>query len=436
MTSTLKYLRVFAFVSLIIFSGALILSSVLVSANQSITIERVWGSGMAVDNAGNIAFTGSTGSFNQGGSIAYLFKLDPSGRQLCFRTFGPQNNYRPNGGTGYTSDDTFGYDVAFDSSNNMYWVGTTMSFNHETFNVFLIKFDPSCNQLYQVNWGGGQGDDIARGVTVDASDNVYVTGSTSNYGSGQGFVTTDVFLLKFGPSGEPQWSRTWGGLQNDYGTGVAADSVGNVYVVGSTESYGGQSDFLLLKYDPYGNLLYQKVWGGPQGDYGTGVAVDGGDNVYMTGYSYSYGSIPGVPNAVLVKYDPTGDQLFAETWGGNQSTFAYGVTVDLAGYAYVTGYSYGSRASSSVATTFLLKYDPSGNLVSEQTWGGNKGDYAYADAVDNTGNVFVTGYTFSYGPNLTGANFFLLKYDPSGGLLYQRTYGGGVPLANQYWTYP
>jgi len=436
LTVTLKYLRVFAFVTLVLFSGALLLSSVFVSGNQIITIGKIWGSGMAVDNAGNIAFTGSTESFGQGGSITYLFKIDPSGRGICFRTFGPQNNYRQNGGSGYMSDDTFGYGVAFDSSNNMYWVGTTMSFDHETYKVFLVKFDPSCNQVYQVNWGGGQGDDIARGVAVDASDNVYVTGSTSSYGNGQGFVTTDVFLLKYGPSGEPQWSRTWGGLQNDYGTGVAVDSVGNVYVVGSTESYGQQSDFALLKYDPYGNLVYQKVWGGPQGDYGTGVAVDSGDNVYVTGYTYSYGSTPGVASAVLVKYDPTGNQLFAETWGGKSSTFAYGVTVDLAGNAYVTGYTYGSRPASMIATTFLLRYDPSGNLTSQQTWGGNKGDYGYGVAVDNLGNVFVTGYTFSFGPNTSGANFFLLKYDTSGNLLYQKTYGGGVPLTNQYWTYP
>ena len=412
------------------------LSSALVGANQPITIGRIWGSGMAVDNAGNIALTGSTASFGQGGSIAYLFKIDPSGRRLCFRTWGPQNYYQPNGGTGYTSDDTFGYGVAFDSSNNMYWTGTTMAEDHETYDVFLIKFDPSCNQIYEVGWGGGQGNDIGRGVTVDASDNVYVTGSTSQFGSGQGFVTSDVFLLKYGPSGEFQWSRTWGGLGNDYGTGVAVDSVGNVYVVGSTESYGGQSDFALLKYDPYGNLMWQKVWGGPQADYGTGVAVDSGDNAYITGYTYSYGSTPGVASAVLAKYDPAGNQIFAETWGGKENTFGYGVTVDAAGDAYVAGYTYGSRPSSTVATTFLLKYDPSGSLLSQQTWGGNKGDYAYAVAVDNTGNVFVTGYTFSYGPNINGANFFLLKYDAFGDLLYQKTYGGGIPLSNQYWTYP
>jgi len=436
LTSTLKFLRVSAFTVLVLLSAALLLSSSLVRADQPITIDRIFGSGMAIDNAGNIAFTGATASFGSGGSIAYLFKLDQTGKQLCFRTWGPQNYYRPNGGTGYQTDDTFGYGVAFDTSNNMYWTGTTMAENHEDFDVFLIKFDPSCNQVYEIGWGNSPGNDIGRAVAVDASDNVYVTGSTSSYGNGQGFITSSIFLLKYGPSGEPQWQRTWGGVQNNYGTGVTVDSVGNIYVVGSSESYGGQSDFVLLKYDPYGNLVFQKVWGGQQNDYGTGVAVDRGGDVYMTGYTYSYGPTPGVAAAALVKYDSEGNEIFAETWGGKMNTYAYGVTVDAAGYAYVAGYDYGSRPNSDVANTFLLKYDPSGNLVSDQTWGGNRGDYGYAVAVDEIGNVFVTGYTFSFGSNTRGGNFFLLKYDPLGNLQYQREYGGGIPATNQYWTNP
>jgi hypothetical protein len=325
------------------------------------------------------------------------------------------------------SDDTFGYGVAFDTSNNLYWTGTTMAETHEDYDVFLVKYDSSCNQVYWVGWGA-QGNDIGRAVATDASDNLYVTGSTSSYGSGQGFVTTDIFLLKYGPSGEFQWSKTWGGLQNDYGTGMAVDSAGNVYVVGSTESYGGVSDFVLLKYDAYGNLLVQKVWGGQYNDYGTGVAVDSGGNVYMSGYTYSYGPTSGIASAILVKYDPLGNQILAQTWGGEQNTFSTGVSVDAAGNAWVTGYNYGSHPASAVATAFLLKYDPSGNLLMEETWGGNGGDYAYGVAVDNFGNVFETGYTYSFGQNTKGANFFLLKYDPFGNLIYQVTYGGGIPL--------
>ena len=428
MTTTRKYLKVLSVTFLILFAGVLLLSSTLVNADQAVTIGRIWGSSIALDSAGNIALTGDTASFGNGQSLGLLFKFDPSGRRLCFRTWGPQN-YPANGGSG--SDDTFGYGVAFDSSNNMYWTGTTMAETHEDYDVFLVKYDSSCNQVYWVGWGA-QGNDIGRAVATDASDNVYVTGSTSSYGSGQGFTTSDIFLLKYGPSGESQWSRTWGGLQNDYGTGVTVDSAGNVYVAGSTNSYGGQSDFVLLKYDPSGNLLFQKVWGGAQNDFGTGVAVDAGGNAYLTGYTYSFGSTPGVASAILVKYDPSGNPLFQETWGGSQNTFGYGVTVDGAGNAYVTGYTYGSHPASAVATTFLLKYDPSGNLLSQQTWGGNKGDYAYAVAVDNVGNVFVTGYTYSFGPNAKGANFFILKYDAFGNLLYQLTYGGGIPLTDLY----
>jgi len=317
--------------------------------------------------------------------------------------------------------DTFGYGVAFDSSNNIYVTGATQSFGGQQPDVFLLKYDSSCNLLFQIPWGG-TGNDVGRGVAVDGFDNVYVTGSTDSYGAGQ----SDVFLLKYGPSGEFQFSKTWGGSKNDYASGVAVDGTGNVYVTGSTGSFGaGQSDVFLLKYDPSGNLLFQETWGGTQNDYGSGIAVDGGGNVYVTGSTY--GATSGVASVFLLKYDPSGNLLFEKTWGGTQSDYGSGVAVDGAGNVYVTGYTYSSSATLGVPNAFLLKYDPSGTLLFQKTWGGLRGDYGYGVAVDGSGNTYVSGYTYSFGPNRQGVNVFLLRYDPSGNLLFQQTYGGGIP---------
>jgi hypothetical protein len=256
---------------------------------------------------------------------------------------------------------------------------------------------------------------------------VYVTGSTQSYGEGQ----TNAFLLKYNRVGEFQFSRTWGGNRSDYGNAVAVDGLGNIYVTGATNSYGaGQSDVFLLKYDPEGNLLFQTFWGGKQIDYGTGVAVDYAGNVYVTGTTYSFGATPGIPNAFLLKYDTHGNMLFSQTWATTLTAYGTGVAVDAPGNTYVTGYTYGASAAPGVAKAFLLKYDPSGNLLMQKTWGGNRGDYGYGVAVDMIGNTFLTGYTFSFGgpnrgPNSQGASFFLLMYDSSGNLALQKTYGGG-----------
>jgi len=324
---------------------------------------------------------------------------------------------------------TFGYGVVTDSSNNIYIVGSTQTFGGEDYDVFLQKYDQSCNLLYTRQWGGA-GNDIPRGIAVDTSDNVYITGYTNSFANGQ----TQIFLLKYDSLGELQFSVTWGGIRNDYGMGVAVDPLGNVYVVGTTSTLGygnGATNALLLKYDSFGNLKYQKplggTLGGTQNTYGTGIAVNAAGYVYVTGYSYALGPTPGVSTVFLQSYDQSGNLLFQKTWGGIKNDYATAVTVDLDGNVYVTGYTKSYSVTPDVPSAFLLKFDQAGNLVFQRTWGGHRGDFAYGITVDTTENVYITGYTFSFGPNTQGTNFFILKYDISGNLMWQKLYGGGIP---------
>jgi hypothetical protein len=407
----------------LIFFSIFLFMPVAVHANQSeiLTNGAVWNSAIATDSAGNVALIGSTTGFGDGQSLAVLMKYDPSGKLTCFRTFG-----------GSSPLDTFGYGVAFDSSNNMYVTGTTQTFGGEDFDVFLQRYDSSCNLLSigtgnePIQWGGA-GNDVPRGITVDSLDNVYITGYTYSFGAGQ----AQVFLLKYAGDGELQYSQTWGGVQNSFGTGIAVDLAGNVYVTGYSYNYGDRNipNAFLLKFDPLGNLLFQQNWGGGEGDYATGIAVDGAGNIYVTGYTYSYGGTPGVANIFLLKYDPSGNLLSQKIWGSARNSFGSGVSVDLAGDVYVTGYTYGS-STSGMPNVILLKYDQFGNLVMQNTWGGNKGDYAYAVGIDTAGNVYVTGYTYSFGRlNSEGrVNIFLLKYNQLGNLMFQHLYGGGTPV--------
>jgi hypothetical protein len=413
-SNTRIFLKALILVVLLALSSSLLFST-SVWANQVVTNGRILNSGIAIDSAGNVAIIGSTVGFGNGyPALAALLKYSPSGKLACFKTFGVSNSLL----------DTFGYGVAFDSSNNMYVTGTTQTFGGQDFDVFLQKYDSSCNLASTFQWGGRE-IDVPRSITVDASDNVYITGYTDSFGAG----LFDVFLLKFSPAdNEFRFTKTWGGPQNDYGFGVTVDGFDNVYVTGGTNSYGAaQSDAFLLKYDSSGNLLYQKTWGGPQSDYGNGVAVDNVGDIYVAGTTNGFGTNPGVPNAFLLMYDPAGNLLSKQFWQGGQSAYGTGVTVDGAGNVCLTGYVYGLGANPEVPNSFLLKYDPAGNLLLQRTWGGNRGDYGYGIAVDAQGNIYVTGYTFSFGPNSQGVNIFFLKYAASGDLLFQKTYGGGIP---------
>jgi hypothetical protein len=158
--------------------------------------------------------------------------------------------------------------------------------------------------------------------------------------------------------------------------------------------------------------------------------------VYVTGYKYSGGVTQGVASVLLLKYDPPGNLLFQKSWGGKQGDYGSGITVDGAGNVYITGYTYSSSVALGGPSVFTLKFDPSGNLLFQLVWGGKRGDYGFGIVVDPSGFIFVTGCTYSFGPSVKGneqenqGNIFLLKYDPTGNLLLQKTYGGEIASPN------
>lgn len=413
--------RIWLLITVLTVLSVVIFSSIPAHADQSLIAGRTLGSAATVDSEGSLIVVGSSAPFSNGQSQMFLMKYvpelpdSPTGRLSCMKTFG-------NGGGNEQPLDTFGYSVVTDSSNNIYVTGSTQTFGGEDYDVFLQQYDQSCNLIYTQQWAG-PGNDIARGIAVDAVDNVYITGSTDSFANG----LTQIFLLKYTPYGTLQFSELWGTNQNSWGNAVAVDTLGNVYVVGTTTTRGAGSQIVLLKYDSSGNLVYQKNVGGAQNSYGTGVAVDSGGYVYATGYTYGLGPTPGISAVILLKYDSSGNLLFQKTWGGTMNDFATAIALDIDGNVYLTGYTKSFSVTPGVPSVFLAKFDQSGNLLFQRSWGGHRGDFAYAVAVDSAENAYVTGYTYSFGPNTQGANFFVLKYDISGALLIQKTYGGGIP---------
>ena len=127
---------------------------------------------------------------------------------------------------------------------------------------------------------------------VDSSNNIYVTGGTyggldNNTSSGN----YDIFLVKYNSSGEKQWTKQLGTSSDDYGRGVTVDSSNNIYVTGSTHgeldgnTSSGSSDIFLVKYYDNGTKQWTKQYGSSSSDGGFGVTVDNSSNIYVTGYS-------------------------------------------------------------------------------------------------------------------------------------------------------
>jgi hypothetical protein len=312
------------------------------------------GYGVSVDGSGNVYVTGvfygsvdfdpGPGEDNHtsnGGCDVFLSKLDSSGNFLWARTWGG------------SSGQNYGNGVAVDVSGNAYVTGYfygTVDFdpgpgvdNHTSNgwgDVFLSKFDSSGNFQWAKTWGGIDYDDFGY-VAVDGSGNAYVTGyfwGTVDFDPAAAGVDNhtsngawDIFLSKFDSSGNFLWAKTWGGIDYDYGYGVAVDGSGNVYVTGSFQSTvdfdpdpgvdnhtsNGGSDVFLSKFDSSGNFKWAKTWGWNSDDYGYDAAVDGSGTAYVTGYfsgTVDFDPGSGVDNhvsngdadAFLVKFLPDG----------------------------------------------------------------------------------------------------------------------------------
>ncbi len=211
------------------------------------------------------------------------------------------------------------------------------------------------------------------------------------------------------------WNTTWGGTNQDYGEGLAVAGDG-VYVAGYTSSFGaGGYDALLVKYASNGTQLWNTTWGGASNDYGYAVA-NASDGVYIVGTRYGFA--PNYFELLLAKYDSSGNLLWDTSWGGTGYEYAFGVAVASDGI-YVTGKTNSFGGGSMDA--FLVKFDSIGNQLWNTTWGGTEYDYGRGLAVGSDG-VYITGYTYSFGAGNYDA--LLVKYGSNGTQLWNTTWGG------------
>lgn len=171
-------------------------------------------------------------------------------------------------------------DVALDSSGNVYICGESDLNTLNNTNLILAKYNNSGALQWVRSLRGSSYGELGDAVAVDSNDDIYVCGRTSSFGSG----SNDLLLVKYNSSGTVQWRRTLGGSGSDEGRGVAVDSSDNVYVCGTTRSFGNGSRYIMIaKYNSSGTLDWQNILGGSQEDYGEHIQVDSSDNIYVVG---------------------------------------------------------------------------------------------------------------------------------------------------------
>ena len=236
-------------------------------------------------------------------------------------------------------------------------------------------------------------------------------------------LLTSGFILSNDLDGRSLPSLSADGNQNslDMAQDIAVDPEGNVIVTGYSYGREADFDFVTLKYNAKGNLVWAKRYNGPANstDYAQALVVDHGSSVYVAGHSSGVGTSL---DATLVKYDKDGLQLWVRRYDGpvSRDDWAYAVALAPNGGIVVSGYSFGQRTEHDY---LILKYNDDGKFLWEARYNPprNRDDVCETLAVDTEGNVFVTGIDRT---SKTAYDMATLKYNAQGRLKWLARYSG------------
>jgi hypothetical protein len=339
--------------------------------------------------------------------------------------------------------------------------------------ILLFKFVESSGQCGSWNWAvQSKGNNDSGGIVItDSSGNSFICGqyftnfamgsyTFGNVGSG------DVYIVKLDPQGNILWARGFGG-SGDEAASIAVDKSGNLYAAGYFQSStfyidtfalhnassNGKLDIFIVKFDPFGNILFVKTFGGTDGDQLGGLTVDSNSNLFITG---SYVSNPAVLGGVSLKapgmFVAKLDSAANVVWVNGPENAVFGgfgdITCDEKGNVYLVGDVYAwplyigddtlISTNGGNANMFLIELDSLGNIRWTKQFGGIGPDIAGDLHYDRHGGLYLTGFfqspSFIFGGNTinnhssagNSDDAFLLKFDTLANELWGKSIGGAA----------
>jgi len=305
--------------------GTIVKSTYYVNATEKgVPVERIrlgYNRPLFIDEKGNLVIAYETGTMVESAPVAWQ-EVDGQRKPVtvAFALYGESEvgfslaDYVPGipvvidpdltwhtflGGDG----DDYGYAIAVDGTGNVYvagdsdatWGSPKRAYTASDSDAFAAKLDNSGTLLWHT-FLGGDGDDYGSAIAVDGTGNVYVSGnSNATWGSPKRAYTAssmDAFAAKLSSDGTLLWNTFLGGDGYDPGFGIAVDGIGNVYMASwSDAAWGTPVRPYTLDHDAFaaklansdGDLIWHTFLGGNGWDYGLAIAVDGSNNVYVTG---------------------------------------------------------------------------------------------------------------------------------------------------------
>jgi len=292
--------------------------------------------------------------------------------------------------------------------------------------AFVVDLDPT-GKLRWAKALGGENTDIAWSVDTDAQGGVVVVGEkrgAADFGGGEleAKGSADIFVVALDAAGNHVWSHAYGDLAEDNGRAVVIDSRGDIILaveMGMALDFGGgkplphkgKGDVALVKLDHAGNHVWSTSFGNTFDDIVLGLAVDGADNIIVSGSFEDKLKIGRDKleageraDAYVAKFDPEGEPLWARSYGARSEDMASGVAADRYGNIAVTGWfqdkvDFGGgplTAPNGNMDGFLLELSASGGHRWSKRFGDRDHDRGRAVAMDGSGNIVLAGiYRFT-----------------------------------------
>jgi hypothetical protein len=383
-----------------IFLVAGLLLSISMSSFSQIRFQKTFG-GINYDEGHSVQRTtdggyvigGRTNSFGPGNYSVYLIKTNTNGDTLWTKTFGGSN-----------VDD--GFSVQQTTDGGYVIAGDTKSSGAGDYDVYLIKTNDNGATLWTKTFGGSNSE---WGSSVrQTSDGGYViTGTTFSFGTGDG----NVYLIKTNANGDTIWTKSFGRSYpaSSWGNSVQQTTDGGYIIAGQTKAgAGGNFQLYLIKTNTNGDSLWTKIIGGGYPVMGYSVQQTSDDGYIIAGEMNIYD--PSGVNVCLIKTNSNGDVLWTKMYGGNDIDWGNSVqqTSDD-GYVIVgVTRSFGSGEFD----VYLIKTNTNGDTLWTKTFGGINEEYGSSVQQTTDAGYVITGFTRSFGAG--SADVYLVKTDANG----------------------
>jgi hypothetical protein len=228
--------------------------------------------------------------------------------------------------------------------------------------VCLMRTDAIGNTAWSKTYGGAD-PEYGQSFVIGQDGGYIIAGWTSSFGAGG----KDVYVIGTNSSGDTLWTRAYGGALNDKGQAVSQTADGGFIVAGMTRSYGeGDADVFLLKMNPYGDTLWTRTYGGLDDDFGMSVVETADSGYIVAGTTYSFGG--GEADVYVLRTDSLGNTLWTSTFGGSGDDYGYAIMRTANGGYIIAGSTESYGAGDFDAYVIRIGVGVTPILEPAQTW--------------------------------------------------------------------